>query len=83
LGLGNSKRVDFIWNKGIHGVFGYKKEDVGENFQWWFDKIHPEDSLKMSVKVFTLLNKKPKNGKTNIVLNVLMEVINTFSIEVF
>jgi PAS domain S-box-containing protein len=48
----------FIWNKGIQGVFGYKKEDVGDNLQWWFDKIHPEDSLKMSVKLYSYIAQK-------------------------
>lgn len=48
----------FIWNKGIQGVFGYKKEEVGDNLQWWFDKIHPEDSLKMSVKLYSYIAQK-------------------------
>ena len=49
------KTNSFIWNKGIQGVFGYKKEQVGANLQWWFDKIHPEDSLKMSVKLYSYI----------------------------
>lgn len=48
----------FIWNKGIQGVFGYKKEDIGKTSKWWFDKIHPEDSLKMSVKLYSFLEQK-------------------------
>ena len=48
----------FIWNKGIQGVFGYKKEDVGSTSKWWFDRIHPEDSLKMSVKLYSFLEQK-------------------------
>ena len=48
----------FIWNKGIQGVFGYKKEDVGKTSKWWFDRIHPEDSLKMSVKLYSFLEQK-------------------------
>ena len=52
------KTNGFIWNKGIQGVFGYKKEDVGKNLQWWFDKIHPEDSLKMSVKLYSFIAEK-------------------------
>jgi PAS domain S-box-containing protein len=49
---------NFIWNKGIQGVFGYKKEDVGRTSKWWFDRIHPEDSLKMSVKLYSFLEQK-------------------------
>jgi PAS domain S-box-containing protein len=48
----------FIWNKGIQGIFGYKKEDVGNTSKWWFDRIHPEDSLKMSVKLYSFLEQK-------------------------
>jgi len=47
-----------VWNKGIQGVFGYKKEDVGKTSKWWFDRIHPEDSLKMSVKLYSFLEQK-------------------------
>lgn len=49
---------EFVWNKGIHGIFGYKKEDVGTTSSWWFDRIHPEDSLKMSVKLYSFLEQK-------------------------
>ncbi|MBP6557013.1 MAG: PAS domain S-box protein [Flavobacterium sp.] len=48
----------FIWNKGIQGVFGYKKEEVGKTSNWWFERIHPEDSLKMSVKLYSFLEQK-------------------------
>ncbi len=49
---------NFIWNKGIQGVFGYAKEDVGTTSKWWFDRIHPEDSLRVSVKLYNFLEKK-------------------------
>jgi PAS domain S-box-containing protein len=48
----------FVWNKGIQGIFGYKKEEVGKTSTWWFDRIHPEDSLKMSVKLYSFLEQK-------------------------
>lgn len=48
----------FIWNKGIQSVFGYKKEDVGKGSNWWFERIHPEDSLKMSVRLYSFLDYK-------------------------
>lgn len=48
----------FVFNKGIQGIFGYKKNEVGDNIQWWFDKIHPEDSLKMSVKIYSYIDQK-------------------------
>lgn len=48
----------FIWNKGIQGVFGYNKEDVGKTSKWWFDRIHPEDSIKMSIKLYSFIEQK-------------------------
>ncbi len=52
------KTGGFIWNRGIEGIFGYQRKDVGNNLQWWFDKIHPEDSLKMSVKLYSFIAEK-------------------------
>ncbi|WP_395062089.1 PAS domain-containing protein [Flavobacterium sp.] len=52
------KTGGFVWNKGIQSIFGYKSEDVKDNLQWWFDKIHPEDSLKMSVKLYSFIAEK-------------------------
>lgn len=49
---------EFVWNKGIYGVFGYKKSDVGNTSNWWFDRIHPEDSVKMSIKLYSFLEQK-------------------------
>lgn len=49
---------DFQWNKGIRSVFGYRKEEVGDTSKWWFDRIHPEDSLRVSVKLYNFLEKK-------------------------
>lgn len=46
------------WNKGIESVFGYKQEQVGNSSRWWFDKIHPEDSLKMSIKLYSFIEQK-------------------------
>lgn len=30
------------WNKGISGIFGYKK-NYDTSFDWWSDKVHPDD----------------------------------------
>ena len=49
------------WNKGIESVFGYSPEDVGKSSDWWFDKIHPEDSIKMSVKLYSFIEQKTEN----------------------
>ncbi|GAB3893991.1 hypothetical protein GCM10028803_08780 [Larkinella knui] len=34
-----SNRV--LWNHGIKAVFGYK--EVEHDYQWWHDRVHPED----------------------------------------
>ena len=45
-----------IWNKGIQGVFGYSEKDIDKSSKWWFERIHPEDSLKMSVRLYSFLD---------------------------
>ncbi|TDD98601.1 PAS domain-containing sensor histidine kinase [Flavobacterium cellulosilyticum] len=47
-----------IWNKGIEKLFGYKQDQIGESSKWWFDKIHPEDSIKMSIKLYSFIEQK-------------------------
>ena len=49
---------NFSWNKGIENVFGYKLGEVGNNSTWWFNKIHPEDSIKMSIKLYSFIEQK-------------------------
>lgn len=48
----------FVWNKGIQGVFGYKKDEVGKTSKWWFDRVHPEDSIRVSVKLYNFIEEK-------------------------
>jgi PAS domain S-box-containing protein len=49
---------EFIWNKGINGIYGYKKEEIGNSSKWWFDRIHPEDSMRVSVNLYSFLEQK-------------------------
>jgi PAS domain S-box-containing protein len=51
----------FSWNKGIESVFGYKENEAGDSSKWWFDKIHPEDSIKMSIKLYSFIEQKTEN----------------------
>ncbi|MBP4138502.1 PAS domain-containing sensor histidine kinase [Flavobacterium geliluteum] len=46
------------WNKGIENVFGYNPDEVGKTSRWWFDKIHPEDSIRMSIKLYSFIEQK-------------------------
>ncbi|MBZ4033272.1 PAS domain-containing protein [Flavobacterium sp. 17A] len=49
------------WNKGIESVFGYNPKEVGKSSKWWFDKIHPEDSIRMSIKLYSFIEQKTQN----------------------
>ena len=46
------------WNNGIESVFGYKQNQVGKSSEWWFGNIHPEDSIKMSIKLYSFIEQK-------------------------
>jgi PAS domain S-box-containing protein len=46
------------WNKGIKSIYGYKQSQVENNSKWWFNNIHPEDSIKMSIKLYSFLEQK-------------------------
>lgn len=52
---------EFSWNKGIQNIYGYNKEDIENTSKWWFDRIHPEDSIRMSVKLYSFLEQKTQN----------------------
>src|SRR5690606_23049652 len=31
------------YNEGIQNMFGYPASEIGLNFKWWLEKVHPED----------------------------------------
>ncbi len=49
---------DFSWSKGIEEIFGYDRATISPDSKWWFDRIHPQDSIKMSVKLYSFLEQK-------------------------
>jgi len=49
---------NLTWNKGIKGIYGYKQDQVGTTSKWWFNNIHPEDSIRMSIKLYSFLEQK-------------------------
>lgn len=46
----------FTFNKGIEDMFGYKPHEIDNSLEWWFSKIHLEDSLKISVYINAVTN---------------------------
>lgn len=46
------------WSKGIKAVYGYDEDQVGGSSSWWFGNIHPEDSIKMSIKLYSFIEQK-------------------------
>ncbi|MDG2433340.1 PAS domain-containing protein [Flavobacterium sp.] len=49
---------EMVWSKGISAVYGYDNIQIGARSKWWFENIHPEDSIKMSVKLYSFLEQK-------------------------
>ncbi|PWA10854.1 PAS domain-containing sensor histidine kinase [Flavobacterium laiguense] len=49
---------NLTWNKGIKGIYGYNQDQIENNSKWWFNNIHPEDSIKMSIKLYSFLEQK-------------------------
>lgn len=46
------------FNKGITEIFGYNIESVEQSSTWWFSHVHPEDSIRVSVKLYNFLEQK-------------------------
>lgn len=52
------KEDNFSWNKGIETVFGYNAGQIKQSSTWWFERIHPEDSIKMSIRLYSFIEQK-------------------------
>lgn len=48
----NVKEQKFSISSGITETFGYTPREVTNNIEWWFEKIHLQDSLKISVYIY-------------------------------
>jgi hypothetical protein len=40
-----------------------KENEVGVGSSWWFENIHPEDSIKMSIKLYSFLEQKKRRSE--------------------
>ncbi len=54
----NVQTDDMTWNKGISEIFGYNADFVENTSTWWFSHVHPEDSIRLSVKLYNFLEQK-------------------------
>ena len=36
------------WSEGIQKLFGYPSEDVSSKYEWWLQRIHPDDQARVS-----------------------------------
>lgn len=57
------KEDHMIWNKGIEDVFGYTSEKIGKTSKWWFENIHPEDSIRMSIRLYSFVEQKTEKWR--------------------
>ncbi|WP_276482189.1 PAS domain-containing protein [Paraflavitalea pollutisoli] len=48
---------EILWNEGITTIFGFKPVDVQNTFQWYEQKIHPEDRERVLKKIDHCINK--------------------------
>ncbi len=46
------------WSKGLYEIFGYSPEQVASSSTWWFSHVHPEDSIRVSIKLYRFLEQK-------------------------
>ena len=59
---------DLVTNETIRGIglskiFGYAKEDIGSNFDWWVKKIHPADKKRILDTIKNCLDNRIENWK--------------------
>lgn len=49
------------WNEGVQALFGYTKDQVGPDIQWWYETIHPEDRERVVQGIHAVID----SGGTN------------------
>jgi diguanylate cyclase (GGDEF)-like protein/PAS domain S-box-containing protein len=48
------------WNEGIQTLFGYGKDEVGTDRDWWYEHIHPEDRSRIAAGVQAFIDAHAK-----------------------
>ena len=36
------------WSEGVQKLFGYRPEDVSSQYEWWLQRVHPDDQEKVT-----------------------------------
>jgi PAS domain S-box-containing protein len=44
------------WNDGITGLFGYPREAVGSDANWWVEHIHPEERERVVTSIYAVID---------------------------
>ncbi|MDB6153287.1 MAG: multi-sensor hybrid histidine kinase, partial [Chthoniobacteraceae bacterium] len=44
------------WNEGLEVLFGFQREEVGPDFEWWTRRIHPNDQARVREQLRDTVN---------------------------
>ena len=43
------------WSEGMQKLFGYRPEDVSSQFDWWLQRVHPEDRDRVTSSILKIV----------------------------
>ena len=46
------------WSQGMQKLFGYRSEDISSNFEWWLQRVHPDDRQRLTKAIQGVLESK-------------------------
>jgi len=49
------------WSEGVQKLFGYRPEDVSSKFDWWLQRVHPDDRDRVTESIRSVVE---SGGKT-------------------
>jgi two-component system, cell cycle sensor histidine kinase and response regulator CckA len=47
-----------VWGEVAYSAFGYAPEEVGESYDWWFERVHPDDTRHVISSLETVLRRE-------------------------
>jgi two-component system sensor histidine kinase UhpB len=39
------------WSEGLQKLFGYRSEDISSKFEWWLERVHPDDRERVTTSI--------------------------------